>query len=37
MSAFTNLAEDDFLDLFFTNVDFPNVGDAAGLLASAVA
>jgi len=31
MSAFTNLAEDDFLDLFFTNVAFPNVGDAAGL------
>lgn len=37
MSAFTNLAEDDFLDLFFTNVDFPNVGDAAGLQNSAAA
>ena len=36
MSAFTNLAEDDFLDLFMTNLDFPNVGDAAGLQASAV-
>ena len=31
MAGFTNLAEDDFLDLFFTNLDFPNVGDAAGL------
>lgn len=37
MSAFTNLAEDDFLDHFFTNTTFPNVGDAAGLLASAAA
>lgn len=37
MTAFTNLAEDDFLDLFFTNVDFPNVGDAAGLQNSATA
>jgi len=37
MSAFTNLAEDDFLDHFFTNTTFPNVGDAAGLLPSAVA
>ncbi len=36
MSAFTNLAEDDFLDLFFTNVAFPNVGDAGGLLPSVV-
>lgn len=35
MAGFTNLAEDDFLDLFFTNADFPNVGDAAGLQASA--
>ncbi|KKN64464.1 hypothetical protein LCGC14_0491520 [marine sediment metagenome] len=34
MAGFTNLAETDFLDLFFTNVDFPNVGDAAGLQAS---
>jgi hypothetical protein len=31
MAGFTNLAEDDFLDLFFTNIDFPNVGDAGGL------
>ena len=31
MAGFTNLAETDFLDLFFTNVAFPNVGDAAGL------
>lgn len=37
MSAFTNLAEDDFLDLFFTNVNFPNVGDATGLVASTTA
>jgi len=37
MSAFTNLAEDDFLDLFFTNVDFPNVGDATGLQGSTTA
>lgn len=36
MSAFTNLAEDDFLDLFFTNLDFPNVGDAGGLQQSVV-
>ena len=35
MAGFTDLAEDDFLDLFFTNVDFPNVGDAAGLQNSA--
>lgn len=34
MAGFTNLAETDFLDLFFTNADFPNVGDAAGLQAS---
>ncbi len=31
MAGFTDLAETDFLDLFFTNVAFPNVGDAAGL------
>jgi len=31
MAGFTNLAETDFLDLFLTNVDFPNVGDAGGL------
>ena len=37
MAGFTNFAEDDFLDLFFTNVDFPNVGDAAGLQNSAAA
>jgi hypothetical protein len=37
MSAFTNLAEDDFLDHFFTNTNFPNVGDAAGLQPSATA
>ena len=37
MSGFTDLAEDDFLDLFMTNVDFPNVGDAAGLQNSLVA
>lgn len=37
MTAFTNLAEDDFGDLFFTNVAFPNVGDAAGLPPSVAA
>ena len=37
MTGFTNLAETDFNDLFFTNVDFPNVGDAAGLQNSAAA
>lgn len=31
MAGYTNLAETDWLDLFFTNVAFPNVGDAAGL------
>ena len=36
MSA-TNLFEDDLLDLIFTNVDAPNVGDAAGLQNSATA
>lgn len=36
MSA-TNLFEDDLLDLLFTNVAAPNVGDAAGLLPSAAA
>ena len=35
MSALTNLAELDILDLLMTNVAFPNVGDAAGLLPSA--
>ncbi len=34
MSA-TNLFEDDLLDLIFTNVAAPNVGDAGGLLPSA--
>ena len=34
MSA-TNLWEDDVLDLIFTNANAPNMGDAAGLLASA--
>ncbi len=34
MSA-TNLFEDDVLDLLFTNVAAPNVGDAAGLQPSA--
>jgi len=33
MSA-TNLFEDDLLDLIFTNVAAPNVGDAGGLLPS---
>lgn len=33
MSA-TNLFEDDLLDLIFTNVDCPNVGDATGLQGS---
>jgi len=36
MSA-TNLFEDDLLDLIFTNVAAPNVGDAGGLLPSATA
>lgn len=36
MSA-TNLFEDDVLDLLFTNVAAPNVGDAAGLQPSAAA
>lgn len=35
MAGATNLFEDDLLDLIFTNVPCPNVGDAAGLLASA--
>lgn len=34
MSA-TNLFEDDILDLIFTNVAAPNVGDVGGLLPSA--
>lgn len=36
MSA-TNLFEDDLLDLIFTNVAAPNVGDAAGLPPSVAA
>lgn len=36
MSA-TNLFEDDLLDLIFTNVDAPNVGDAGGLQNSVTA
>lgn len=36
MSA-TNLFEDDLLDLYFTNVDAPNVGDAGGLQNSVAA
>ena len=37
MAALTNLFKDDILDLIFTNVDAPNVGDAAGLQNSATA
>ncbi len=33
----TDLLEDDILDLLFTNVDAPNIGDAAGLQNSAAA
>lgn len=36
MSA-TNFFEDDLMDLIITNVDCPNVGDAAGLQNSAAA
>lgn len=36
MSA-TNSLEDDWLDLYFTNVGIPNVGDATGLRPSTVA
>lgn len=36
MAGYTDLAETDWLDHFFTNTTFPNVGDVAGLLASAV-
>lgn len=35
MTALTNLFEDDVLDLLFTNVAAPNVGDAGGLQPSA--
>lgn len=37
MAALTNLFKDDLLDLIFTNVAAPNVGDVAGLLPSAAA
>ena len=37
MPGATNLFEDDLLDLIFTNVAAPNVGDAGGLLPSAAA
>lgn len=36
MAGYTDLAETDWLDHFFTNTTFPNVGDATGLLASGV-
>lgn len=35
MAALTNLFKDDLLDLIFTNVAAPNVGDVGGLLPSA--
>ncbi len=35
MAGFTNQRETDILDLYLTNVDAPNIGDAAGLQASA--
>ncbi len=35
MAGATNLFEDDLLDLIFTNVAAPNVGDAPGILPSA--
>lgn len=35
MTGATDLFEDDLLDLIFTNVAAPNVGDAGGLLPSA--
>ncbi len=35
MAALTNLFKDDILDLIFTNVAAPNVGDVGGLLPSA--
>ena len=37
MTGATNLFEDDLLDLIFTNIAAPNVGDAGGLLPSAAA
>ena len=35
--SLTNAAETDFLELFFTNVAWPNVGDASGLQPSSTA
>jgi len=35
--SLTNTAETDFLELLFTNLDWPNIGDAAGLQNSAAA
>lgn len=35
--SLVNASEDDALDLIMTNVDWPNVGDAAGLQNSATA
>jgi hypothetical protein len=35
--SMTNAAETDFLELLFQNLDWPNVGDAAGLQNSATA
>ena len=35
MTGATNLFQDDLLDLIFTNVAAPNVGDVGGLLPSA--
>ena len=37
MAALTNLFKDDLLDLIFTNVAAPNVGDAGGLQPSVAA
>ena len=37
MTGATDLFEDDLLDLIFTNIAAPNVGDAAGLQPSAAA
>lgn len=35
MAGFTDAAENSWLDHYLTNTTFPNVGDAAGLLAAA--
>ena len=37
MAGLTNLAEDDGLDLIFTNIAWPNLGDAGGLQPSVAA